>query len=74
MATKNDEKCVKIMKENTKNSIIEGGGPWERPSSARPKMPRAQRAKQFAPFDSLTGLYARLEQAEAEHKTERERK
>lgn len=62
------------MKENVKNSIINSGGTWERPVSARPKMPRSQRAKQFAPFDSLSGLYDRLAEAEAEHERERERK
>lgn len=40
----------------------------ERPISDRPKMPRPQRAKQFAPFDSLTGLMERLAQAEEEHR------
>ena len=40
----------------------------QRPESKRPKMPREQRAKQFAPFDALTGLSARLRQAEEEHK------
>ena len=39
----------------------------QRPESSRPKMPREQRAKQFAPFDALTGLSARLRQAEEEH-------
>ena len=47
---------------------------WERPASDRPKMPRSQRAKQFAPFDALTGLSERLRQAEAEHAREQERK
>ena len=37
-------------------------------------MPRAQRAKQFAPFDSLSGFYDRLKEAEEEHAKERERK
>ena len=40
----------------------------QRPESKRPKMAREQRAKQFAPFDALTGLSARLRQAEEEHK------
>lgn len=40
----------------------------QRPESKRPKMPREQRAKQFAPFDALTGLSARLRQAEEEHR------
>lgn len=39
----------------------------QRPESDRPKMPREQRAKQFAPFDALTGLSVRLRQAEEEH-------
>lgn len=39
----------------------------ERPESKRPKMPLSQRAKQFAPFDALTGLSERLKQAEEEH-------
>ena len=39
-----------------------------RPESSRPKMPRSQRAKQFAPFDALTGLSAKLKQAEEEHR------
>ena len=39
----------------------------QRPESSRPKMPREQRAKQFAPFDALTGLSVRLRQAEEEH-------
>ena len=36
--------------------------------SSRPKMPRGQRAKQFAPFDALTGLSEKLRQAEEEHR------
>ena len=40
----------------------------ERPASNRPKMPREQRAKQFAPFDALTGLSEKLRQAEEEHR------
>ena len=40
----------------------------KRPESDRPKMPRSQRAKQFAPFDALTGLSERLRQAEEEHR------
>ena len=63
-----------MMKEKEINSIINNGGPWERPASNRPKMPRAQRAKQFAPFDSLSGFYDRLKEAEEEHAKERERK
>ena len=40
----------------------------QRPESSRPKMPRGQRAKQFAPFDALTGLSQKLKQAEEEHR------
>ena len=40
----------------------------QRPESSRPKMPREQRAKQFAPFDALTGLSIRLKEAEEEHR------
>ena len=40
----------------------------QRPASDRPKMPRYQRAKQFAPFDALDGLGAVLRQAEEEHR------
>ena len=39
----------------------------KRPESNRPKMPLSQRAKQFAPFDALTGLGERLELAIEEH-------
>lgn len=39
----------------------------ERPESKRPKMPLSQRAKQFAPFEALSGLSERLKQAEEEH-------
>ena len=39
----------------------------KRPESSRPKMPRTQRAKQFAPFDALTGLSEKLRQAEEDH-------
>ena len=39
-----------------------------RPESSRPKMPRGQRAKQFAPFDALTGLGLKLKQAEDDHR------
>ena len=67
-------KCVKMMKENDKKCIIKNGGPWDRPVSSRPKMPRAQRAKQFAPFDALTGLSERLRQAEEEHERELQHK
>ena len=31
-------------------------------------MPRSQRAKQFAPFDALTGLGEKLREAEEEHR------
>lgn len=55
------------MKEEDKISIIEQEKIWDRPASTRPKMPRAQRAKQFAPFDALTGLSEKLRQAEEEH-------
>lgn len=55
------------MKEKEINSIIKRTEIWERPASDRPKMPRSQRAKQFAPFDALTGLTERLRQAEEEH-------
>ena len=34
----------------------------------RTPMSREQRAKQFAPFDALTGLHARLARAVEEHK------
>ena len=40
----------------------------KRPESSRPKMPREQRAKQFAPFDALTGLSEKLRQAEEDHR------
>ena len=65
---------VIIMKESGNNSIMNNSGPWERPVSSRPKMPRSQRAKQFAPFDALTGLGERLKLAEEEHERDRERK
>ena len=38
----------------------------------RTPMPRSQRAKQFAPFDALTGLHARLYREIEEHKEEAE--
>ena len=44
----------------------------KRPESSRPKMPREQRAKQFAPFESLTGLGDVLKQAEEDHCRSRE--
>ena len=62
------------MKENGKNSIIRNDGLWERPESSRPKMPRSQRAKQFAPFDALSGLGERLKLAEEEHERDREKR
>lgn len=40
----------------------------KRPESKRPGMPRSQRAKQFAPFDALSGLGEVLRQAEEEHR------
>lgn len=69
-AIKNSENCVNLMKENDKKCIMYDNGFWDRPVSARPRMPRAQRAKQFAPFDALTGLSERLRQAEEEHERE----
>ncbi len=45
----------------------------KRPGSDRPKMPLGQRAKQFAPFDALTGLSERLRQAEEEHRLEKDK-
>lgn len=62
-----------VMKEEDKICIIEQERIWDRPASSRPKMPRSQRAKQFAPFDALTGLSERLRQAEEEHEREQER-
>ena len=62
------------MKEERISSIMGEEKIWERPVSDRPKMPRSQRAKQFAPFDALTGLGERLRQAEEEHAREQERK
>lgn len=44
----------------------------KRPESKRPKMPRIQRAKQFAPFESLTGLGDILKQAEEDHRRAKE--
>ena len=44
----------------------------QRPESGRPKMPLSQRAKQFAPFDALSGLGDVLKQAEEEHRRELE--
>ena len=38
----------------------------------RAPMSREQRAKQFAPFDALTGLHARLAKAIEEHKGDAE--
>ena len=62
------------MKETGINSIMDKEKIWERPESARPKMPRSQRAKQFAPFDALTGLSEKLREAEEEHAREQEGK
>lgn len=62
------------MKEERISSIMGEEKIWERPESDRPKMPRSQRAKQFAPFDALTGLSERLRQAEEEHAREQEGK
>ena len=39
----------------------------KRPESTRPKMPLSQRAKQFAPFKAVDGLYIALRRAEEEH-------
>lgn len=39
-------------------------------SALRTPMSREQRAKQFAPFDALTGLHARLAKAIEEHSRE----
>ena len=63
-----------MMKEKDKKGIINSDRPWERPASARPKMPRSQRAKQFAPFDALSGLSERLKLAEEEHERDLRRK
>ena len=63
-----------MMKEKDKKGIINSDRPWERPVSARPKMPRSQRAKQFAPFDALSGLSERLKLAEEEHERDLRRK
>lgn len=41
-------------------------------AQGRTPMPRSQRAKQFAPFDALTGLHARLHKAIEEHKSDSE--
>ena len=62
------------MKDERISSIMGEEKTWERPESNRPKMPRSQRAKQFAPFDALTGLGEKLRQAEEEHAREQERK
>ena len=45
---------------------------FKKTGSKREPMPREQRAKQFAPFDALTGLHARLARAVEEHREERE--
>ena len=44
----------------------------ENRSTHRRPMSREQRAKQFAPFDALTGLHARLTKAIEEHKKDAE--
>lgn len=63
------------MKEDGINSIMgEDKKIWERPETKHPRMPRSQRAKQFAPFDALTGLGEKLREAEEEHAREQERK
>ena len=62
------------MKEDERISIMNEEKIWERPEPIRPRMPRSQRAKQFAPFDALTGLGERLRRAEEEHAREQERK
>ena len=63
-----------MMKTERDVSIIGREKIWERPASSRPKMARSQRAKQFAPFDALSGLGERLKLAEEEHERDRERK
>ena len=63
-----------MMKEKDKKGIINSDRPWERPVSARPKMPRSQRAKQFAPFEALSGLSERLKLAEEEHERDLQRR
>ncbi|MBR0468166.1 MAG: hypothetical protein IJJ16_00475 [Mogibacterium sp.] len=62
------------MKDDRINSIMDSDKTWERPATNRPRMPRSQRAKQFAPFDALSGLSEILRQAEEEHAKEQERK
>ena len=62
------------MKDERISSIMDEKKIWERPVSNRPKMPRSQRAKQFAPFDALTGLSEKLREAEEQHAREQERK
>ena len=62
------------MKDERISSIMDEEKIWERPVSSRPKMPRSQRAKQFAPFDALTGLGEKLREAEEQHAREQERK
>lgn len=42
--------------------------------NSRPKMSRADRAKQFAPFSALRGLYEALEAKEKEIELEKEQK
>ena len=62
-----------MMKDERISSIMDKEKIWERPETTRPRMPLSQRAKQFAPFDALTGLGERLRQAEEEHAREQER-
>ncbi len=45
---------------------------FKKSGQKRMPMAREQRAKQFAPFDALTGLHARLNKAIEEHKTDAE--
>ena len=62
------------MKDERISSIVGEEKIWERPEPTRPRMPRSQRAKQFAPFDALTGLGEKLKEAEEQHAREQERK
>ena len=59
---------IVILRNEATKDLIKEEMKKERPKSDRPKMPLSQRAKQFAPFDSLTGLMERLAQAEEEHR------
>ena len=47
-------------------------GLMKKGAQGRTPMPRSQRAKQFAPFDALTGLHARLHRAIEEHRQDSE--